>query len=280
MKLPQDKAVSVIIVVHDSQLFIHKVMNSLKQQTLPPHQIIIVDSGSKDMGYLSAYEKDATIIRGGVEIGFCRANNIGMKHLLEKTDYVFFLNPDAFPSAHFLAKAVEYLEDHPSVGAVTGPLLGYAIQKKEPSGTYDSTGVFTTWYGKWYDRGQGKPSNSILYQSTEVLPAICGAAFFARKKALDQILIRGEEVFDSTFFMYKEDIDLSLRLRKKGWELHFVPELIGYHCRGWNRNRKEVPRLFRLASVKNEWKIHWKEKAPVKIVYSSLKWVAVALFDY
>jgi GT2 family glycosyltransferase len=120
---------------------------------------------------------------------------------------------------------------------------------------------------------------STLYQERQQIPAICGAVFFTRKCALEEVMIKGNEVFDSSFYMYKEDIDLSLRLKKKGWGLYFVPDLVCYHCRGWSRDRKDMPRRFRLCSAKNEMTIQWKRRNPIALFYSLGKYCLVRWFD-
>lgn len=261
---------SVIIVTHNSERFLPKAMQALEQQTRPADQIIIVDSGSQDSNYLKPY-KD--VIFAPRDCGFCVGNNIGFQHA--KSDYVFLVNPDLFLSPSYIQDAIAYLESHPQCGALTGTTLGYDIEADRPTGRYDSTGVFSTWYGRWYDRGQGDQHNPTLYQTIEEIPAICGAVFFCRKKALDQVLVNKKEILDSSFYMYKEDIDLSLRLRKKGWKLQFVPHLIAHHCRGWSSDRSKMPRWCRLCSAQNELRIHYKMRSPHKCFYSSLKWAAV-----
>ncbi len=269
--------ISVIIVTHDNESVIHKAMQSLKEQTRKADEILLIDSGSKTMDYLTPYQNIAKVIKGGDEIGFCRANNIGMQHISAQTDYVFLMNPDAFPQPDFLAIALTTMENpvHQQTGAITGITLGYSLKNNTPSGTYDSTGVFQTWYGRWYDRSQGQPVDPTLYQTEESIPAICGAVFFARKKALDSVKFPEGEIFDPTFFMYKEDIDLSLRLRKKKWDLRFIPDLKCYHCRGWNPERHNMPRIMRLSSARNEWRIHLREKRAFPLLYSALKLLLV-----
>jgi GT2 family glycosyltransferase len=186
------------------------------------------------------------------------------------------LNPDAFVANDFLEKSVQKMEENPQCGALTGQTLKWDIESDRPTGTYDTTGIFSTWYGKWYDRDQGSPAPKKL--NPQEIPAICGALFFAKKQALDQVLLQGN-VFDPNFYMYKEDIDLSLRLKKRGWNILFFPDLIGYLCRGWNRCRKEVPLQFRICSAKNERTIHWREKKAIPFVYSCLKLFLVQCFN-
>lgn len=274
---------SVIIVTHNSQRFLPKAMHCLKMQTLPPTQIVIVDSGSKETEYLEPYqkEKNVVVVLAGNDIGFCKGNNIGMSKIPRDCDYVFFLNPDAFLTPKYIEGAIAYMQDpeNQQCGMLTGTLLGYDINADRPTGKYDSTGVFRKWYGHWYDRGQGKDAQQDLYSKIENLPAICGAAMFCRKRALDTVLIREGEVLDSTFFMYKEDIDLAIRLRRKGWKLIFVPNLIAYHCRGWNWDRKQIPREFRLHSARNELRIHYNTRSPMGCLYSLLKYTMVKTFD-
>lgn len=275
--------VAVIIVTYNSERHIHKALACLNQQSRQPCQIILVDSGSNNPAYLERYrqQKNVTIVIAEKGCGFCKGNNAGMAHVQKKCDYVFFLNPDAFVTPTFLEKAVAYMEalENEKCGALTGTVQGYDIINDRPTGKYDSTGVFRKWYGRWYDRGQGEVCGERLYIEHAHVPAICGAVFFCRKKALDTVLIRDGEVFDSSFYMYKEDIDLSFRLKKKGWTLDFVPDLLAYHCRGWQRDRSQMPRKMRVASARNEVIVQAKHKSPVPIAYSFLKYAGVLILD-
>lgn len=274
---------SIIIVTHNCEKYIRKAMESVNAQTVKPDQVIIVDSGSSDTSYLETYADQANVVLvlDKDDIGFCKANNLAMTRLPKKVDYVFFLNPDAMLSLTFLEDAIAYMErpENSKVGAMTGKVLGYDIDADKPSGRYDSTGIFHKWYGKWYDRGQGDHVDHKLYQQEESIPAICGAVYFCRKTALDAILLRGTEVFDSTFYMYKDDIDLSLRIRDKGWDIKYVPSLLAYHCRGWNRNRRKMPKELRLYSAWNELRIHARQWAPVPVAYSLVKYAAVKFLN-
>lgn len=281
--MSQRASCAVIIVTHNSQGYLEKCMDCLRQQTLRPQQIIIVDSGSTDTAYLQRYHKNqgVTVVLCPENIGFCQGNNRGYKEVDPSCDYVLLLNPDAFLTNRFLKEGIDYLKKRSNhdVGVVTGMLLGYDRQVDQPTGEYDSTGVFRTWFGRWYDRGQGSKYPHTLYQKEEAVPAVCGALMFCRKKALDEVLLDGEDIFDPAFYMYKEDIDLSLRLRRGGWKLSYVPSLVAYHCRGWKKERRSVPKVFRLMSARNEMRLYARTGSPY-ILYSALKYAAVKLFNY
>lgn len=274
---------SIIIVTHNSEKYVRKAMESLEAQARKADQVLIVDSGSADTEYLQEYARlpNVDIVLDSEDIGFCKANNLAMTKLSANADYVFFLNPDAMLAPAFLKEAIEYMEraENLKVGALTGKLLGYDIDADRPTGLYDSTGIQRKWYGRWFDRGQGDPIEDRLYAKEESMAAICGAVFFCRRSALDTILLRGKEVFDNTFYMYKDDIDLSLRLRSAGWDVRYVPSLVAYHCRGWKRDRKCMPREFRLYSAWNELRIHARAWEPVPVAYSLCKYAAVKFLN-
>jgi N-acetylglucosaminyl-diphospho-decaprenol L-rhamnosyltransferase len=270
---------AVIIVTHNSMPYIDKCMQCVRCQTLPPAQVIIIDSGSACTNYLEAYQKEQNtqVYFSQKNIGFCQGNNIGLSLVQENIEHILFLNPDAFLSPPFLEQAVYYMNENPKLGALSGLLLGYDMALDRPTHKIDSSGIFRTWYGRWYDRDQGLDYRPEYYIS-ESVPALCGALMFCRKKALESALLGPHEAMDEAFYMYKEDIDLSLRLRGKGWDLQMLPHLIAYHCRGWQKDRKQVSRTLRLLSAKNEMKLFARLRSPC-IFYSMLKYCAVKFLD-
>lgn len=272
---------SVIIVTHNSQAYIHTCIDAFLSQTLQVESIIIVDSGSSNIEYLQKYSHHPLIKTtfSKENIGFCQGNNLGMHALPQQTEFVLFLNPDAYLTPNFIEKALEYMQKPSSkaVGALTGLLLGFDNKIKQPTGKIDSSGIFQSWYGRWYDRFQGEETTTHSLHEQEV-PALCGALMFCRKKALDSVSIEKNVVMDPSFYMYKEDIDLSLRLSDKGWKLLFLPSLLAYHCRGWESDRSKVSRKMRLLSAKNELSLHFRRFSPYTF-YSLTKYLAVKIFN-
>lgn len=273
---------SVIIVAHNSQMYIDTCLEALLKQSTMPQSIIIIDSGSVQKDYLLKYKSHPTInvYFADENIGFCKGNNKGMAYIPQYTDFVLFLNPDAFLTPHFIAEAINFMEKPTSkyVGALSGLLLGFDIITKQATGKVDSAGIFQKWYGKWYDKAQGKDYFKENYTENVSVPALCGALLFCRMSALQSVLLAPHEVMDPSFFMYKEDIDLSLRLRKQGWSLMRIGGLIAYHCRGWKNERSKIPKQFKLMSAKNELRLHARLFSPC-LFYSLLKYCAVKMFN-
>lgn len=273
------KSTAVIIVTHNSGKFFGRCMSALAGQSVSPDSVIVIDSGSSDTQYLVSSEISQEYSVDYCEnIGFCSANNRAWKKC-ETYDYVLVLNPDAFLSPSFLEEAIAFMEreENGRVGAITGALLGYDIDADRPTMLIDSTGISQRWFGRFHDRDQMHPVAELArYKSPEPVNALCGAVMFCRAEAIRQAS-RGGELFDPEYFMYKEDIDLSWRLRGAGWKVLFHPALWAYHCRGW-KGRAKASKAARVMSARNELRLFRKHHSPY-LIYSALKWSLVRLVD-
>lgn len=250
---------SVIIVTHDSERVITRCVDCIDRQSVTADQIIIVDSGSRDPSYLDPFKaKDGYEIVLQENIGFAAANNIGFQHLNSRVHHVLLINPDTFLEPDTIESCERTLSARPEVALLTGRLKGFDLERHQPNGMLDSTGIFRTWYGRWYDRGQGVEDGDN-YTTEEEPKAVCGAFMFFRIEALKQHL---PALFDESFFMYKEDIDLCLRLKKQGWRLLYSPEVVAYHARGWEKERKHISYQTKCLASKNEIKLTWKHHSP------------------
>jgi GT2 family glycosyltransferase len=116
----------------------------------------------------------------------------------------------------------------------------------------NSTGIYRTASGRHFDRGSGERADG-RYTAEEEIFGASGAAGFYRREALESARI-GTGVFDSDFFLYREDADLSWRLRNLGWKCLYVPEAVAFHRR---RNlpdrRRQMSPLVNYHSVKNRF---------------------------
>ncbi len=271
--------IAVIIVTHNSLPMLDLCLASLLDQTVKPHTIILVDSGSDDSGELQKYEnEDGVTVHRADNIGFSQANNRGYATLAQSSDFVLFLNPDCFPMPEAIARCSDFLKNNPKVGCVSGRLLGFDTATGQPSGKIDSTGVFRKWYGCWYDRDQGK-TDIGQHGIQEDVPAGCGAFLFCRKTMLDQVALQQGVIFDPDFFLYKEDIELCLRIRKAGWRIVYLPEVIAFHCRGWQQKRSIIPHQQRLTAARSELVLYRKHPSPYMIwalgKYLLVRWFRV-----
>ncbi|MEK7539903.1 MAG: hypothetical protein AAB558_01515, partial [Patescibacteria group bacterium] len=108
-----------------------------------------------------------------------------------------------------------------NIGAVTGKVMRHG--KK-----LDGFGVAATRARQFYNRGEGE-EDTHQYDQQKTFGVSGGFALF-RMSALRSIAIQGE-ILDEDFVAYKDDVDLSYRLRLAGWDILTIPEVVGSHQR-------------------------------------------------
>jgi GT2 family glycosyltransferase len=120
--------------------------------------------------------------------------------------------------------------ENQSIGIFSVGLEKYSIDEGRPLTFYDSLGIQCDAFGRWKDI-QGPCS--IANRKEIKYEAICGAFMLCKSTALKALPdSRGNIGFEESFYMYKEDIELSLRLGKQ-WGIKVFTDLKAYHCRGW-----------------------------------------------
>jgi GT2 family glycosyltransferase len=185
------------------------------------------------------------------------------------------LNPDAVVTPTFLQDAVSFLDANPDIGAVNPKLSGLDAETLQPTGLIDAAGIYWTWYGKSFDRGQGEVDVGQYDGPPVDVPALCAAAMLCRHQALKDVE-DGEGIFDESFFVFKDDMDLSLRLGRHGWRTVLLPSTVVYHCRRNKQSRRRsIPLWVRRRSLTNEWKLWRKGTLPFRTRVPMLGYLAV-----
>ncbi|MCK9174596.1 MAG: glycosyltransferase [Desulforhopalus sp.] len=255
----------IIIVSHDSEAVLPLCLDSLATCGSEV-RCTLADSGSADRSFLEAlvgrYPFPLQLIFCG-DVGFAVANNRAFSELsadVDSNDTVVFLNPDAFVETGTLQAALKALHSLQDVAVVGGRLLGCNMVG-ELTGRLDSTGIFRRWYGRWYDRGQGEMDSGQYLEGGEV-PAVCGAFMVCHPAALRDLWGEDSTLFDPSFFLYKEDIELSLRLRARGWKLCYLPQARVRHSRGWAEERSVMPISRRMMAAENEVRLYLRHPSP------------------
>jgi N-acetylglucosaminyl-diphospho-decaprenol L-rhamnosyltransferase len=250
--------ITALLVSYNSQAVLSRAVSALQAGTQPPDSVVVVDNASSDPTYLDELVEAhpaVDVVRLSTNAGYCVGNNLGIERIARHND-VLLLNPDAFVSRTFLEQAGALLDRDPSIGAVGPKLLGADQADGEPTGRIDSGGIFQTRWGRFYDRGQGAPDRGQCGEVDLDVTALCAAAVLIRREALDDVT-RSSPLFDPRFVMYKEDLDLSFRLRRVGWRTVYDGSLEVLHCRGWNPDRHAMPAWTRRRSLVNEWRL-WR----------------------
>lgn len=230
------KSVTVQIVTYNSESEIVQCLESIKQQSYPISNILVVDNQSTDdtVNCLKTcpFYQDITLAENKVNNGFAGGHN--QAFLQTDSDYVLVLNPDVELHPDYVYHLVEVLEKNPQTGAVTGKLF-----RDQEHRILDSTGLIIKKNRRAFDRGDGEMDQG-QYDDTETeIFGVSGAAAMYRREMIADVSINNE-FFDETFFAYKEDVDVAWRAQLYGWNAMFVPEAVAYHKRGWQGEKKRT----------------------------------------
>ena len=236
--------VSIIVVAHDSAADLPTSLPPALAQRGVEAEVLVVDNSSTDGSAEASRRLGARVVESGSNLGFAGGANRGIDESSGR--YVLTLNPDCRLAPDFCAALVGAL-DRPQaadVGSASGRIFRAGGPDLSALPELDSTGIEFTASGRHFDRrreGEGE------------IAGVTGAAGFYRREALESVRI-STGCFDSDFFLYREDADLALRLRRAGWRCLYVPEAVAYHRRtNLPERRSAMSRIVNYHSVKNRF---------------------------
>ncbi len=168
--------VAVVIVTWNSTRYLSDCLDSLRGLVRPPAEIVVVDNGSTDGSPDLVRDRypEVDLLECGSNLGFCRANNLGIART--SPPFVLVLNPDTRLSPRFLEELLPAF-DAPDVGMAAGKLLRFDGR------TLDSAGQILGRSRQPKDRGYGTLDRGRYDQDTVVFGA-CGAAALYRRAML------------------------------------------------------------------------------------------------
>ncbi len=211
---------------------------SLANQTYRDFKILAADnSRPEDKANLRYLEKnndlDIVLERAGKNLGFARAyNRLIARALADKAEYFLALNPDMVLAPDFIEKIITAREKNNQAGALAPKILKWDFENNKKTNRIDSYGLYITPEHRFSDLGQGQ-IDRLGKEPTHIFGFTGAAVLFNLEALRDVAFYNGKhyEYFDELMFMYKEDCDLSYRLRLAGWDIVFVPAAVAYHDR-------------------------------------------------
>jgi GT2 family glycosyltransferase len=250
--------VDAVIVVRNHAATIAATLASLAQQRRPVRRVVVLDNGSSDgsPGIVQNFRDTLPLelVCFSENRGFAAAANEGVRRT--NGTWVLSLNPDCRLDADFLDQLVSAAE-RSYAGAASGLLFRGLGEHLDATDVVDSAGMVVTAACRHFDRGAGMTMRGGWSRPEWVFGA-SGAAALYRRSALEDVAHAGGEVFDETFFAYREDADLAWRLQSRGWGCIFWPQARAWHARGLKpeANRHGTPEINRY-SVRNRFLLRW-----------------------
>jgi GT2 family glycosyltransferase len=209
------ETVSVIVPVWNGRELLERLFASLRRQTYPITEIVVVDNGSSDGVAEWAEQAGARVFRMGSNAGFARAVNRGIGE--SRGDWLALVNSDVEAEPEWLEKLLQAARD-PDIWFVTGKILR-ASERNVIDGTYDAL----CRGGCAVRVGDGQPDGPLFSVSRTISFAPATAALY--RAELFRRVGRLEESFES----YLEDVEFGLRCACQGYTGRYVPAAIVYH---------------------------------------------------
>lgn len=242
--------ISIIIVSFNTcDLLIDCIKSIIKTVKKVKYEIIVVDNASTD-NTINKIQNDSSkfkMIRNSNNLGFSKANNIGIKKSSGK--YLLFLNPDTLIYENTIDGMVEFMDKNKDAGAST-------CYVKLPDGKLDDAahrGFPTPWNAlthfsylfKLFPRSKLLNGYNLGHSDINMIHEIdsCAGAFMIVRRSAGE----GVGWWDEDFFWYGEDLDFCFRLKEKGWKIFFVPGFEIYHYKGVSGGIKDISKYLTTA---------------------------------
>ena len=225
---------SVIIVNYKVKHYLEQCLRSVAEASRGiAVEVIVVDNASGDgsVEYLRERFPDVTIIASEENLGFARANNLAIRN--SHGQYVLLLNPDTIVAEDTFRNFIGFMDSTPDAGGCGAYMLhtdgSFAPESRRGLPTpfvafCKMSGLASLFpksrtFGRYYMR-------YLNENEVNRIEIMSGAFMFLRRDALDKA-----GLLDEDFFMYGEDIDLSYRILKAGYNNYFLPSRI-LHYKG------------------------------------------------
>lgn len=262
----------VVIVSYRCREHLRRCLASVERHAPTGTSVWVVDNDSCDgtVELVRSEFPSVSLVESGVNSGFARATNRGIA--AGSAPYVLALNPDTELYEDTLPTLLRLMEEHPEIG-IAGPRL------EQPDGTFDhaSRRSFPTLLGALgHFSGVGRRVEGgplAQYRATDVergeVDAVNGAFMLIRRAALEQV-----GLFDESYWMYMEDLDLCFRFKQAGWVTWYEPSARAMHVKGGSAGRRS-PRLV-LAFHSGMWRFYRRHGASRRSTFANAA-VAIGL---
>lgn len=214
----EEPLVSIILSNYNGLKHLKECFDSLNNLDYQNFEIIFIDNCSRDKSveFIKINYPHVRIIQNEKDYGFSGANNIAVKY--SKGEYIAFLNVDTVVDKNWLKELVKVAEKSKDIGIVVSKMYYYHNRNliNYAGGSFDG-------YGKAVHIGDNQKDKKILNIERETFYA-CFAAALIKRELYNKI-----ELFDSIYYAYGEDLDLSWRAWIAGFRVVYAPKSFIYH---------------------------------------------------
>jgi GT2 family glycosyltransferase len=209
---------SVIIPNWNGAHHLPVCLDSLRAQTYAHVEVVLVDNGSTDgsQELVTDHYPEVRLLALDSNLGLTGGNNAGFG--VAQGEVLISLNNDTEVDPRFVEALVIALEGHLEAGMAAAKMLLFD-QRDQIHSAGDGYGVD----GIPFNRGVWQRDEGQFDEPGWVFGG-CGGAVAYRRAMLDDV-----GLFDESFFMYCEDVDLNWRAQIAGWKCWYTPDAVVYH---------------------------------------------------
>lgn len=229
-------------------------------------EIIVVDNNSEDdsCAMVKSLFPEVTLIENKTNFGFSKGNNIGVK--IAKGEYLCVLNPDTVVAEDTFTKLLQFAEDKDNLGIVGCKLIngiGDFLPESKRRIPYVKAALL-----KLIGNSKYYYANHLEENETGKVDILVGAFMFMKREVYNQM-----HGFDEDYFMYGEDIDLSYKVLKAGYDNFYFADTTVIHYKGEStlRDRNYARRFYGAMQV--FYRKHFKKN----IIFDLLVWFGVKM---
>lgn len=213
-------SVSVVVLSHNRPHLLRQCLESITAQTWRPSEVVVIDNRSPrstDVAAIVRARPGVQLVANANNRGYTGGMNQGLATV--SADLVLFTEDDILMDATALEALVQHLDTHPDVGIASGVMWNIASKTVRAAGGEVALGA--RYEKRIHAQGATDYPSDAPVTAVTYVP---GAVFLARTAQL-----RSLGGFRDDFFMYHEDDELGLRLRRAGASLHILPHVIVRH---------------------------------------------------
>ncbi|MBC7328295.1 glycosyltransferase [bacterium] len=249
---------SVIVVNWNAGEYLPRCLSSIYNEGMDV-EVILVDNASTDRSEREAKKRfpQIKLIQMGENKGYSAACNAGIK--VATGQFILILNPDTEVLPGAFEKLLNFALEHPEAGIIGPQLIGFdgKVQMSCRRFPKYETGLFR---GTFLERLMPKSRTLSRYllsgwdhSTPRAVDWVSGAAMLLRREFLKEV-----GLFDETFYMYCEDVDMGMRAREFGWKVMYCPYARIKHRIGGSSDKKVIPMLVKFhLSHYLFFKKHW-----------------------
>ena len=223
---------SVVIVSYNVRSYLEQCLQSVQRALEGTEgEVFVVDNHSDDdsVETVRQHYPWVRLIENQEILGFAKANNQAIRQA--QGDYILLLNPDTVVAEDTFHGVLAFMDEHPKAGGA-GVMMCYEDGSRAPE---SRRALPTPWVAALKMMGFTKRYylSDLPWDQPCRIEVVSGAFCLLRHEAIKTV-----GLLDEDFFMYGEDIDLSYRLLKGGWENWYLPYSI-IHYKGRSTRKSD-----------------------------------------